>query len=45
MLLNVMINLLAIVVCYVIYLLVKGLIVLVQNVIVLLYNKTKKWYN
>ena len=44
-LLNVMIWLMAIVGVYVVYLLVKGLLVLVQNVSILLYNKIKKWYN
>ena len=41
-LLNVVIWLMAIVGVYVVYLLVKGLIVLVQNVSILLYNKIKK---
>ena len=43
-LLNITIWLMAIVVGYVVYLLVKGLIVLIQNVSILLYNKTKRIY-
>ena len=44
-LLNVVIWLMAIVGVYVVYLLVKGLLVLIQNVSILLYNKIKKCYN
>ena len=45
MLLYIMIVLMLIVVSYVAYLLVKGLIVLIQDTAILLYNKIKKWYN